>query len=208
MRKGKIFMEDKNREVISKNGILFQLKKITKVFQKLWQKEELRYRVLILMGLAGMGLILISGMGKPSLESGEDISLKKESSTDEYIFSTEERLQDIIRQIENVGECSVMLTVEQGRETVYASEGKTSQQVRQDDFSKNSDSETKLVLLKNREGSVPLVEKTVEPRIKGVIVVCRGAKSASVRQQVTEAVTTVLGIRSTQVWVCPRSRFK
>ena len=39
--------------------------------------------------------------------------------------------------------------------------------------------------------------------MNGVVVVCQGAKSMTVCQQVTEAVTTVLGIRSTQVCVCP-----
>lgn len=68
----------------------------------------------------------------------------------------------------------------------------------------SSSSQKRLVLVENGEGgNQPVLEKTVRPQVNGVVVVCQGAKSMTVCQQVTEAVTTVLGIRSTQVCVCP-----
>ena len=52
----------------------------------------------------------------------------------------------------------------------------------------------------------PLVEATLAAQVNGVLVVCPGANSARVCQQITEAVTTVLGIKSTQVCVFAGNR--
>lgn len=182
-----------------------------------WQMGNPKYRVLLLIGIIGLVLIFLSGTSKEksTIPTDEELICKQEE-IQEYILFTEKRLEQIIEQIENAGECSVMITLKQGRENIYASEGKTVKEVSQEPSTRDlgraqekSSDETKLVMIKNRNGSgEPLLKKTLEPQINGVVVVCKGAQSAKVRQQVTEAVTTVLGIRSTQVCVSPRSRFK
>ena len=88
--------------------------------------------------------------------------------------------------------------------SVYAVEDSVSQEQDRQTNSGSSSSQKKLVLIEDGEGgNQPVLEKTVRPQVNGVVVVCQGAKSMTVCQQVTEAVTTVLGIRSTQVCVCP-----
>ena len=115
-----------------------------------------------------------------------------------------QRLEEIISQIDGVGECSVMLTFEESERSVYAVEDSVSQEQDRQTNSGSSSSQKKLVLIEDGEGgNQPVLEKTVRPQVNGVVVVCQGAKSMTVCQQVTEAVTTVLGIRSTQVCVCP-----
>ena len=112
--------------------------------------------------------------------------------------------REIISQIDGVGECSVMLTFEESERSVYAVEDSVSQERDRQTNSGSSSSQKRLVLIEDGEGgNHPVLEKTVRPQVNGVVVVCQGAKSMTVCQQVTEAVTTVLGIRSTQVCVCP-----
>ena len=51
------------------------------------------------------------------------------------------------------------------------------------------------ILMDRGSGEEPLVEKQIEPQVRGVMILCEGAENPVVREQrVTEAVKTVLGI--------------
>lgn len=166
-----------------------------------WERTD-RTRLLVIAGLVGMGLILCSELMPKASEEAEPL-VQEQSSSEQYVRSMEERLKEILSQIDGAGECSVMVTLRESSRSVYASEHKSTQQSSQ--TQDTSTSEQNLVLVESRDGqSSPVLEKTIEPQINGVIVVCEGADSAQVRSQVIEAVTTVLGIRSTQVCVSPR----
>ena len=45
------------------------------------------------------------------------------------------------------------------------------------------------------------LRKVNEPKIRGVVVTCEGGNSAKVRQEITELLTTALGVPSTKVCV-------
>ena len=51
------------------------------------------------------------------------------------------------------------------------------------------------------DGEQPLVVTTMLPDIQGVLVLCEGAADEKVCEQVTNAVTTVLGISSRRVCI-------
>lgn len=71
----------------------------------------------------------------------------------------------------------------------------------------DQEQQNKPVLVRDAQGVTrPLVEATLAAQVNGVLVVCPGANSARVCQQITEAVTTVLGIKSTQVCVFAGNR--
>lgn len=178
--------------------------------QAFWRSfcnSQNRVRLLVAVGLLGMGLILCSELlageepkkSEPATEQPE-----QQQNTQQSEQQLQQRLEEIISQIDGVGECSVMLTFEESERSVYAVEDSVSQERDRQTNSGSSSSQKKLVLVENGEGgNQPVLEKTVRPQVNGVVVVCQGAKSVTVCQQVTEAVTTVLGIRSTQVCVCP-----
>ena len=178
--------------------------------QAFWRSfcnSQNRVRLLVAVGLLGMGLILCSELlageepkkSEPATEQPE-----QQQNTQQSEQQLQQRLEEIISQIDGVGECSVMLTFEESERSVYAVEDSVSQEQDRQTNSGSSSSQKRLVLVENGEGgNQPVLEKTVRPQVNGVVVVCQGAKSMTVCQQVTEAVTTVLGIRSTQVCVCP-----
>ena len=45
------------------------------------------------------------------------------------------------------------------------------------------------------------LQKIIEPKIRGVVVVCEGADSASVKLEISELLTTALDIPSTRVYI-------
>ncbi len=45
------------------------------------------------------------------------------------------------------------------------------------------------------------LRKVIEPQIRGVVITCEGGDSAKVRQDITDLLTTALGISSTKVCV-------
>ena len=178
--------------------------------QAFWRSfcnSQNQVRLLVAVGLLGMGLILCSELlageepkkSEPATEQPE-----QQQNTQQSEQQLQQRLEEIISQIDGVGECSVMLTFEESERSVYAVEDSVSQEQDRQTNSGSSSSQKKLVLIEDGEGgNQPVLEKTVRPQVNGVVVVCQGAKSMTVCQQVTEAVTTVLGMRSTQVCVCP-----
>lgn len=187
-----------------------------------WNSQD-RCRIFVVIGLIGMGLILLttsSGSKEKQRENKSQISCdlqqSAELSNEAYILQTENRLEEIISQISGAGDCTVMLTLKEGSRKIYANESKTNYDNSSDADSeqllrsrKTDSREEKLVLLESGNGvTAPIVEKIIEPQINGVIVVCQGGKSAKVCQEITQAVTTVLGIRSTQVCVSAKDRLK
>ena len=177
--------------------------------QAFWRSfcnSQNRVRLLVAVGLLGMGLILCSELlaGEEPKKSEPAMKQPEQQNAQQSEQQLQQRLEEIISQIDGVGECSVMLTFEESERSVYAVEDSVSQEQDRQTNSGSSSSQKKLVLIEDGErGNQPGLEKAVRPQVDGVVVVCQGAKSMTVCQQVTEAVTTVLGIRSTQVCVCP-----
>lgn len=175
-----------------------------------WNNEKQRGKWLMLLGIAGMLLILLS---ECSPEEGKPVTnISTQTLENEaYIECMEEKLVNLVEQVSGAGQCHVMLTLEQGAQYVYASENKTvldetqshdgaeSKKIQQKD-----NSESKIVVLEENGISRPLVETSREPQVKGVVVVCEGGSSSIVQQRITELLTTVLGISSNQVCVVPR----
>ena len=196
-----------NQDSVLPEGVLQPIQRIKDKLGKLFRSAE-RTRLLILLGLISMGMIFCSELfstPKSQEDATSPVCQQEGFSSEAYIQSMEQRLREILSQIDGVGECSVMVTLKESSRRIFASEDKTSQEKSDGRFDLSS--EKRLVLLEDKSGAeYPIVETTLSPQIKGVMIVCKGAKSAKVCQQVTEAVTTVLGIRSIQVCVSPRGR--
>lgn len=194
---------------------------LTQFWEKLkeiWDSPK-RYQLLLVIGAVGIGMIFCSELGEKPTEqkettadSGETISLCQEDG--EYLAATEQRLEEMIEQIDGAGKCSVMITLKQGSQNIYASEQKIVRDQSRDQLQDNqvrtqeqNSTEQALVVVEDKDGgSFPVIERIIQPQVNGVVVVCEGGKSSKVCQQVTEAVTTVLGLRSTDVCVLPKDR--
>ena len=105
-----------------------------------------------------------------------------------YEQRLESELEGIISKIQGVTNVTVMLTIDGTEEKVYVSDISES----------DSKSESKTVITGSKEA---LLQSTKYPNVMGVLVVCGGGNSAAVKEKVVNAVSTVLDIPASKVYV-------
>ena len=168
--------------------------------KKLKLPREKLIKVLLIVGLAAIaGIFLSESLSKSDKNKTE--KAENESTSQrlrEYESETEKRLCEILSSIDGIGSCSVMVTLESGEESVYSSDVESSLDSSSD--SSSSSQKNKFVIIDD-DGEQPVLEKEIEPKIRGVIVVCEGADDVYVRQAVTDCLTAGLGISSANISV-------
>lgn len=167
-------------------------------------------RLLVVLGIVGMGLILLSSIiptgtkNNPKLGGSDQLS-------QEYVTQLEQRLTDLVGQVQGVGRCKVMVTAESGVEYVYAvEENENASQTNSyegDEKKRETQQQNhaqKYIVVDAGSGKKEALLKTQkQPSIQGVVVVCEGASSMVVQERVTRVVTTALGIPYNRVCVTP-----
>ena len=185
-------------EQTSKSFSLHHLKK--RAQELLWNRPNL----ILTLAVAGIILIAVSYIWDEQPEP-VTVSDATGSTLTEDARQLEERLTEIIGQVAGAGETCVMVTMDTTRESVYAEDITSQRRSIQtgelgsgdEDFSE----ERTHVLLGNGSEESPLVEKRIEPTVRGGLILCEGAEDPVVEARVTEAVRTVLGISSSQICV-------
>lgn len=180
-------------------------KKAAKLLKRFTAAEK-RGALVKIMLLGAVLMVLSDITAKSSFEGGGENAVSAES----YCAATEQRLEQILSRVEGVGRAQVMVTLENGIEYRYAADEKQSGDS-VFTYASGSDSPSKVQEKEDREQSYiligssgdrrPLVVTELSPRVRGVVVVCDGAKNPVIRQRVNQAVTTALGISSIQVCV-------
>ena len=143
-------------------------------------------RFVIIAGIAAIALLFLStgGAQQPQDSSAEDAARVERE--------LEQRLTDIISQIDGVTSPQVMVTLDRTSERVFAEEVKSSSS----GDSLSSENSPALT------GSKDALEKSVIlPKVRGVAVVCGGAENMLVREKVVNTAARVLNIGVSQVYV-------
>lgn len=136
-----------------------------------------KYRYIALTLIIGVLVMLTSGSDPEPLA---DVSTEVTGN-----IGFEERLGQILSQIDGVGKAQVLLTEAYGSETIF----------QMDSTNSESALDTVIVTDGNRE-EAGLVKQVLPPVYRGALVVCEGGNSASVRWKVVEAVSRVTGLSS------------
>lgn len=163
------------------------------------EKKNRPVSLLFVLGLGGMLLILLSDFFTPKQQAQAETAPPRQTgySEAEYVARLEERLGEMIRQVDGAGETAVMITLDSSREMVYAQNEKNA--------GEGGGYEYAHVLLDAASGEEPLVEMTWEPEIRGVAVVCQGGGNVTVAARVTELVSVVLGVPSHRISIAKMS---
>ena len=180
---------------------------------EMWKKtfaifaSDKKIKWVVLIGFIGILLILFSEFFPQKTKIPQDaVSVSSDNET--FCKQTEEKLYQLVSSIQGVGEAQVWVTLESGVEYVYLQE-----EVRNTDTTKDYDeegvktlrekdnSEQKYILVNKNGEEQPLIQKQLEPTVQGVVIVCEGAGSAQVNEQVVNAVTCALGNSSNRVYV-------
>ncbi|PZD93433.1 stage III sporulation protein AG [Paenibacillus sambharensis] len=185
-------------------------------------------RWLLLIGCLGIGLIIVNSfLTMQEVEPAADT--ENQPPADQEAFAgrqsgegsafegiegpLETRLKDILEKIVGVGTVDVLVTVDATEEVVYEKNGKTAEQVTEETDVKGGrrhiTSETKegqVVIYEVSGDGVPVVIKKIQPRVRGILVVAKGAENATVRKLIEDAVQRGVNIASHRISVVPRKQ--
>lgn len=186
-------------------------------------------RWLLLLGALGAGLIILNGFihlqpaapadgglaaGTPSDGTAPALGRTEPESPFEAVERPlEQRLKEMLENVVGVGTVDVLVTVDSTEETVVErNETRSSQTTQERDRnggSRSIVSETRdgqVVIYDSGDGQTPVVTKRIKPRIRGVLIVARGAENAVVRRLITEAVQRGLNVPASRISVVPRKQ--
>ena len=164
---------------------------IKKIFSQMRNTNTIY--VILIIGVAVM--LLSTGMNR---DEG-----KKETKKPEAVqtISDEEKLKDILSQVEGVGKVSVMITYYGSSEKALAYETKTDKGAQTSNGAGGESKDERAVM----SDGAPVVVRDIYPEVKGVVVIAEGAGSPAVKQAICEAVSTSLGIAIHRICVLPKT---
>ncbi|WP_438448806.1 stage III sporulation protein AG [Gorillibacterium sp. sgz5001074] len=194
-------------------------------------KRVKTFRWLILIGLAGCALMILNSFSFLNIKNVDPIQqgasppgnaaapafgsgVSKEQATfKDYEQAYESKLRDILTKIVGVGEVEVMVTIDSTEELQVEKSTKDTQQTTNE---KAGDGATRHIsdvsqqrdpVTMNQSGDqVPLVTKTIKPKIRGVVVVAKGAENATVKKLISDAVERGLEVPAHRISVIPRKQ--
>lgn len=143
---------------------------------RFWEKlnrREIALRIVVLLGLLGMGCILLSGLLPQKPEP-----VQEACSAEEYRRTLEDQLTALLSGMEGVGRAHVLVTLAGGEAYHYADTG------------------TRISASRDA-----LLETVSNPGVTGVVVVCEGGGAPVIQERVTRAVQTACGIPASHVFV-------
>ncbi|GLI07376.1 stage III sporulation protein AG [Paenibacillus tyrfis] len=191
-------------------------------------KRAQTFRWVLLLGLVGAALMILNsfitvkevdpiGTGrasppdqtKPAFGQGS----KERSLFKDYEEAYETELRDILSKIVGVGDVEVLVTIESTEELNVERNTKETQQITNEkdpqgatrhitDVTRNGE----VVLYEVSGGKQPLVVKTIKPKIRGVLVVAKGAENLTVKKMITEAVERGLDVPAHRISIQPRKQ--
>lgn len=169
------------------------MQKILNVFKN----SDKKAKVIVILGFLGIFFIFVSQF--IPTEKQEPIEDKTYSSV-EYKKVLEEDLKDFISDIKGAGKTKVLITLKGSGETQFLKENKT-------DISDTLKRiEENYVLTDGKDGRNTVIKSRTDPEIKGVLVVCDGADSVYVKNEILNAVTTALDIGANRVYISKRGK--
>jgi len=139
-------------------------------------------RKIILGGIAFLGICLI--FFSKAISSNDE---NKECSAEYYSADLEERVEELLLQMEEIESVTVLITLENSGETVYA----------QNSGSSSAD----YVLYSTDSGQSGLKIAEIYPQVRGVAVVCNNGNNVSVQNKIISIISSALGISSNRITV-------
>ena len=149
--------------------------------EQLWKLLD-KYKYVLILLVVGLALLL--------WPTGEKEELKGNSSApgvEEFdLAALEEKLSQILSQVEGAGKVTVTLTVKSGMEQVPLTDRSTSVSER------GNSVEEKTVVINTGSGQEVMVRVQRSPVFQGAVVVSEGGDRAEVRLLMTQAVASLM----------------
>lgn len=187
------------------------------------------FRYLLLLGLIGVAFMILNSflsvktVQQPEQQGGStepptEQAFAGKTQGDKSAFRDYEdaygmAIKEILQKVVGVGEVEVLVTIESTEETIIHSNSKDTQHITNE---KDQNGSTRhiteisrsgeVVLYEASGGQTPIVLKKIKPRIRGVVVVAKGAENLTVKQMIAEAVGRGLDVPAHRISVLPRKQ--
>lgn len=120
----------------------------------------------------------------------------------------ETRLEEILSQIQGVGEVKVLLNYSESSEVVamYNETSRTSNTEETDTEGgtrtiQETDTQKDIIYQEEDGQKTPITQKVVQPKIEGAIITAKGANQANVKTNIIQAVEAVTGLATHKIQV-------
>ncbi|PZE22057.1 stage III sporulation protein AG [Paenibacillus xerothermodurans] len=186
------------------------------------------FRWLMLLGLTGAAFMILNsfitvkdvdpiGEGRaspPEAQPAFGITGSKEKSLfRDYEEAYQAQLKDILSKIVGVGEVEVLVTIDSTEQVTVERNTKDRQQITNEKDPQGAtrhitdvERSGEVVLYEVSEGKQPLIVNTIKPKIRGVLVVAKGAENLTVKKMITEAVARGLDVPASKISILPRKQ--
>jgi len=179
-------------------------------------KDKKTRQNLLLLFAAGVALLVLGKTlsKKPATSQNTSVSGMATNSTapaapEDYATQLEKKLAAILSHVENAGRVEVLIKLSHGKELVVAEDVRTEQSnSREADYEggtrvlEETARDGQTVRLRLGDGSeVPLILQEIEPQVAGVLIIAEGGGDIFVKDALTRAAYTVLGVEPHKVQV-------
>jgi len=154
-----------------------------------------RKTILISAGGVMLGIILLLIGSSSNSGSPQDKHVQTVISSVSYTEALEKRIEELCTSIAGIQEATVLLTLENSTENVYA--GNTNIQKNETSGGQTFD----YILMNKDGGEEPVLITEIYPKIRGVAVVCTNGDDISVQLTITKLLSASLGIASNRIQV-------
>lgn len=152
--------------------------------------------------LAGVLLMLVT-----LPQSSKETEQAAEETTQQFdLEAFEQQICSSLSAIDGVGRIEVMLSLETGEESVYASDVTQSSQSSGENASSENYQSTMSILSDGSYGERPVLVTSNYPTFRGAVIICDGADDSRVQLELTEAMSSLCGISSDRVSVLKMSQ--
>ncbi|WP_059052365.1 stage III sporulation protein AG [Paenibacillus senegalimassiliensis] len=186
------------------------------------------FRLLLILGLVGVAIMLFNsfvnvkqvdteGGGSREPPVMQELSgFSGESENDDFVgieSGLENKTKEILEKIVGVGAVDVLVTIDSTEEIVVQRNMKDSQELTEES---DADGGRRHITQYTRDGQIvtydasagqqPIVTKKIKPKVRGVLVVARGAENKTVKGLIVDAVEKGLNVPAYRISVVPRKQ--
>ncbi|MCR5636450.1 MAG: hypothetical protein K6F76_04655 [Clostridiales bacterium] len=157
-----------------------------------------KQKIILIAGIAAIAIIMMSGVFTTKKDAAQNIT--QQFDIEEYRANLESRLADIISHIDGAGDTGVMITLDSGKEYIYA-QNMSVDESSDSDSAKHSQENKYYTVKSQSNGEEPILIRESEPKVRGVIIVCEGADNSAVRETIKNAVVSIFNIAENKISV-------
>ncbi|MDU4695193.1 MULTISPECIES: stage III sporulation protein AG [Paenibacillus] len=189
------------------------------------------FRWLLILGLVGIAIMLFNsfvnvkqlepnGEGSREPPMMQDLAgsagLAGGAGDDDFTsieMTLEGKTKEILEKIVGVGAVDVLVTIDSTEEIVVQRNVKDSQELTEES---DADGGKRHITQYTRDGEIvtyeasgseqPIVTKKIKPKVRGVLVVARGAENKTVKSLIVDAVEKGLNVPAYRISVVPRKQ--